>query len=93
MPLRRFSYQREPDLLRDTRASRFPTFAVGHTSLLKGAEAAVEFHKILDHRGTQIGSPLYSLAQLGLARAAVLQRDTAKARKAYEDFFAFWESC
>jgi serine/threonine protein kinase/Tfp pilus assembly protein PilF len=57
----------------------------------KGAEAAVEFQKILDHWGARPGSPLYPLAQLGLARAAVLQGDTAKARKAYEDFFAFWK--
>jgi len=31
------------------------------------------------------------LAHLGLARAAVLQGDLTKARKAYEDFFQFWK--
>lgn len=36
-------------------------------------------------------SPLYSLAHLGLARAAALQGDTTKARKSYQDFFALWK--
>jgi tetratricopeptide (TPR) repeat protein len=57
----------------------------------KGAEAAAEFQKIIDHRGSQPTSPIFSLAHLGLARAAVLQGDTAKARKAYQDFFALWK--
>jgi serine/threonine protein kinase/Tfp pilus assembly protein PilF len=57
----------------------------------KGADAAAEFQKILDHRGWQPTSPLYSLAHLGLARAAVLQGDTPKARRAYQDFFALWK--
>jgi len=34
---------------------------------------------------------LYPLAHLGLARAAMLQSDTPKARKSYEDFFAVWK--
>jgi serine/threonine protein kinase/tetratricopeptide (TPR) repeat protein len=57
----------------------------------KGADAAAEFQKILDHRGWQPTSPLYSLAQLGLARAAALSGDPTKARKAYQDFFALWK--
>lgn len=56
-----------------------------------GAGAVAEFQKILDHRGSQPTSPMYSLAHLGLARAAALQGDTAKARKAYQDFFALWK--
>jgi serine/threonine protein kinase/tetratricopeptide (TPR) repeat protein len=57
----------------------------------KGAEAATQFQKILDHRGWQPASPSYSLARLGLARAAALSGDTTKARKAYQDFFALWK--
>ncbi|MGQ0760717.1 MAG: protein kinase domain-containing protein [Acidobacteriota bacterium] len=57
----------------------------------KGAEAATEFQKILDHRGSQPTSPIYVVAHLGLARAAALQGDTAKARQAYQDFFALWK--
>jgi serine/threonine protein kinase/tetratricopeptide (TPR) repeat protein len=62
-----------------------------YLSQQKGWEAAREFQKILDHRGWQPATPLYSLAQLGLARAAILQGDTAKARKTYQDFFALWK--
>jgi len=56
----------------------------------KGAEAAAEFQKILDHKGRNWG-PLYSLAYLGLARGAALAGDTAKARRAYQDFLAVWK--
>jgi eukaryotic-like serine/threonine-protein kinase len=64
---------------------------LANLKLSKGAEAAVEFQKIRDHRGYAPMSPLFPLAQLGLARAATMQNDTAKARKAYEDFFALWK--
>lgn len=57
----------------------------------KGAEAAVEFQKIIDHRAWQPTSPIYVLAHLGLARAAALHGDTAKARQAYQDFFTLWK--
>jgi predicted Zn-dependent protease len=56
-----------------------------------GAEAMAEFQKIIDHRGVVAVSALYPLAHLGLARAAALTGDTAKSRKAYEDFFALWK--
>jgi serine/threonine protein kinase/tetratricopeptide (TPR) repeat protein len=56
-----------------------------------GAGAAAEFQKILDRRGSQPTSPMYPLAQLGLARAAALSGDTSKARKAYQDFFVLWK--
>ena len=34
---------------------------------------------------------MYALGQLELARTAVLNGDTTKARKAYQDFFALWK--
>lgn len=55
-----------------------------------GAAAGAEFQRILDHRGEVPGSILYPLAHLGLARAAALANDTAKARKAYEEVLALW---
>ncbi len=55
-----------------------------YLKLGRGAEAAIEFQKILDHRGYAPLSPLYPLAQLGLAHAT-------QSRKAYEDFFAVWK--
>jgi eukaryotic-like serine/threonine-protein kinase len=36
-------------------------------------------------------SPLEALARLGVARAAAEQGDAAKARTAYQDFFAIWK--
>ncbi len=56
-----------------------------------GAQAAAEFQSIIDHRGWYPLSPLYPLAHVGLARAAVLGADAGKARRAYQDFFALWK--
>jgi tetratricopeptide (TPR) repeat protein len=57
----------------------------------KGAEAASEFQKILDHKGANWGI-YYSLSYLGLARASAHASDSAKAGKAFQDFFALWEA-
>jgi serine/threonine protein kinase/tetratricopeptide (TPR) repeat protein len=56
-----------------------------------GNEAAAEFKKIIDHRGIDFFSPGHALAHLGLGRAAVVNGDTAAARKSYQDFFALWK--
>ena len=56
-----------------------------------GTKSAAEYQKILDHRGIDATSPLYALAHLGLGRAYAAQGDTAKARTAYQDFFAAWK--
>ena len=57
----------------------------------KGNEAAAEFKKIIEARGVDVLSPVHVLAHLGLARASVLNGDTASARKSYQDFFALWK--
>jgi len=57
----------------------------------KGAEATAQFQEILDHRGWSPLSYFYPFAQLGLARAALLQGDTANARKLYQNFLATWK--
>ncbi len=62
-----------------------------YLQLKRSAEAAAEFQKILDHRGYAPLSPLYPLAQLGLARAAALTGDTTQRHKAYTDFLALWK--
>ena len=74
-------------------ANLYPAYVRGQTYLVlrKGKEAAAEFQKILDHRSIVLNSPMGALAELGLGRAYVLQGDTAKARKAYQDFFALWK--
>ncbi len=69
-----------------------PIFLRGiiYLKMRDGAKAAAEFKKILDHRGAAGFAPEYPLAHLNLARAYVLQGDNAKARTAYQDFFAAW---
>ena len=57
----------------------------------KGQEAAAEFQKIAGPRGAFPSWPEHALAHLGLARAYALLDDTAKSRKAYEDFLTLWK--
>jgi hypothetical protein len=72
---------------------------LAYLGLRESAEAAAEFEKILDHKGANWGSDwqhpywgqFYSLSYLGLARASALVGDTAKARKAFQDFLALWK--
>jgi hypothetical protein len=60
-----------------------------------GDRAGVEFRKILDHKGAYwmlaSGGLYYPLSYLGLARAAAMSGDTAKARRAYQDLFGLWK--
>jgi hypothetical protein len=57
--------------------------------LSKGAEAAAEFRKVLDHKGASWG--LYnSLSYLGLAHASAMAGDPATAEKGYREFFTLW---
>ena len=56
-----------------------------------GAEAAAEFQKILDHQGAATVGSVYPLAHLGLGRAWALAGDSARSRKAYQDFLAIWK--
>jgi predicted Zn-dependent protease len=73
--------------------SLYPVYVRGEAYLAarRGSEAAVEFQKILDHRGAVFNEPIGALAHLGLARACVLQGDTARALAAYKDFLTLWK--
>jgi tetratricopeptide (TPR) repeat protein len=53
--------------------------------------AMAEFLKIVEHPGANPTSPSHALAHLGLGRAYALSADNAKARTAYQDFFALWK--
>ncbi|MGC1299177.1 MAG: hypothetical protein WA869_29485 [Alloacidobacterium sp.] len=57
----------------------------------QGAETAVEFQKILSHRGVVIGDPIGALAHLQLGRAYALVGDNDRARAAYRGFLALWK--
>jgi tetratricopeptide (TPR) repeat protein/predicted Ser/Thr protein kinase len=71
----------------------YPAYLRGQAYLLavNGTAAATEFQKFLDHRGITINFPLDALAHLSLARAHAVSGDTAKAKSAYQDFFALWK--
>jgi len=63
---------------------------IAYLRLNKGAEAAAEFQKILDHKGANWGV-VYPISFLGAGRAWAIAGDSAKAKKAYENFFGMWK--
>jgi eukaryotic-like serine/threonine-protein kinase len=54
-------------------------------------EAAVEFQKILDHRGIVGMDPIGALAHLQLGRTFALAGDKVKTKAAYENFLTLWK--
>jgi tetratricopeptide (TPR) repeat protein len=78
---------------RDFCGALHPVYVRGEAYLAagKGAEAATEFQKILDHRGVVGSEPIGALAHLQKGRALALAGETGKAKRAYEDFFAVWK--
>jgi DNA-binding winged helix-turn-helix (wHTH) protein len=66
----------------------YPAYVRGEAYLAahRGAEAAGEFQKILDHRGIVVSDPIGALAHLQLGRAYALSGDKTKAKSAYQDF-------
>lgn len=71
----------------------YPIYVRGQAYLAanRGAEAAVEFQKIINHRGVVVTDPIGALAHLQLGRALVLTGDKAKAKAAYQDFLVLWK--
>jgi hypothetical protein len=71
----------------------YPAYVRGVACLAarRGREAAVEFQKILEHRGTVISDPVGALAHMQLGRAYGLVGDKDKARTAYKDFLTLWK--
>ena len=71
----------------------YPVYLRGEAYLAakQGAAAGNEFQKILDHAGLVGNAPLAAFAHLGLGRAYALAGDSAKAKTAYQDFFALWK--
>jgi tetratricopeptide (TPR) repeat protein len=75
-------------------AALYPIYLRGEAFLAarKGVPAATEFQKILDHPGAVANEPIGALAHLGLGRAYAVAGDSAKAKTAYQDFFALWKN-
>jgi eukaryotic-like serine/threonine-protein kinase len=73
--------------------SLYPVYLRGQAYLLlrQGSAAAAEFQKYLDHKSVVNSYPLGALARLGLARAYALQKDTVRARIAYQNFLTLWK--
>jgi eukaryotic-like serine/threonine-protein kinase len=71
----------------------YPVYVRGQAYLRagNGTAAAEEFQRIIDHRGIVLNFPLGALAHAGLARAYALSGDAARAKGAYQDFFALWK--
>jgi tetratricopeptide (TPR) repeat protein/predicted Ser/Thr protein kinase len=72
----------------------YPIYVRGQAYLLahNGPAAATEFQKIIDHPGIVLNYPTAALAIVQLGRAQAMSGETAKAGKAYQDFFALWKS-
>jgi tetratricopeptide (TPR) repeat protein len=87
-PLRPYEFGTGPRAVGAT-----PVFMRGlaYLKMRDGAKAAAEFQRILDHRGAVGFGAEYPLSHLNLGRAYALQGNTAKARTAYQDFFAAWK--
>jgi hypothetical protein len=72
---------------------------LAYLQLHKGSEAAVEFRKILDHKGANWASTwrfpnwglYYSISYKGLARAYALSGEPVKAKRTYQDLFTLWK--
>jgi tetratricopeptide (TPR) repeat protein len=71
----------------------YPVYVRGETYLAahQGSEAAVEFQKILDHRGVVQNGPIGALAHLALARAFAQAGDTEKSLAQYREFLTLWK--
>ncbi len=81
------------------RTRTFYVRGLAYLKMRKGTDAAAEFEKIILNEGTSWGATwvhpnwgqYYALSWLGAARGYTLAGDQAKARKAYEKFFALWQ--
>jgi serine/threonine protein kinase/tetratricopeptide (TPR) repeat protein len=71
----------------------YPAYVRGQAYLLlhQGAEAATEFHKLVDHPAMLANNPLFVLSHVGLARAYALQGRRDQSRAAYQQFFTLWK--
>ena len=74
-------------------APLFPVYLRGQAllALHRGADAAAEFQKYVDHPGVVQNYPLGAVARLGLARAYAMQGDSSRARSSYQQFFDLWK--
>ncbi len=72
----------------------YPVYIRGEAYLRAGdgKQAAIEFQKMIDHRGIVANFPLGALAHLQLGRAYNLAGEVGKALEAYAAFLAAWQN-
>jgi tetratricopeptide (TPR) repeat protein len=72
----------------------YPIYVRGlaYLSAHQGTEAAMEFQKILDHRGIVVSDPIGALAHLQMGRALAMAGNNDKAKIAYQDFLILWNA-
>ncbi len=70
----------------------YPIYVRGmaHLAAHQGSQAALEFQKLLDHRGIVAIDPIGATARLQLGRAYAMSGENTKAKAAYEDFLKLW---
>ncbi len=76
-----------------TVATFYPAYIRGECYLAgnQGANAAMEFQKLLDHPGLVLNHPLHALSHLQLGRAYASAGLTERSRNSYSDFLDLWK--
>lgn len=71
----------------------YPTYVRGlaYQQLRRHREAAAEFQRMVDHPGLLLADPIGPVARLQLARALRDAGETARAKKAYQEFLTLWK--
>lgn len=71
----------------------YPVYVRGQAflALHQGENAAIEFQKILNHRGIVVSDPIGALAHLQAGRAHAMAGHKEQAQEAYEDFLSLWK--
>ena len=79
---------------RGTVAALLPIYFRGEARRRAGAfaEAARDFHLLIDSRGAEPFSSAIPMARLGLARALAAPGDAAGSRRAYQDLIEMWRN-
>jgi hypothetical protein len=75
-------------------AALAPVYLRGQSYLVlgSGVQAAPEFQRVFDHRGSDPFSPFYAAAQVGNARAHAMNGDLAASQEAYARFLEEWNT-
>jgi DNA-binding winged helix-turn-helix (wHTH) protein/tetratricopeptide (TPR) repeat protein len=82
-----------PSSIGGTYGALYPIYMRGEAYLRlgRGAEAAAEFQKILDHSGIVLADPVGALARLQLGRALALAGEKQRSKVAYERLLELWK--